>query len=115
MHVQRGKSILVNMFEGSTNLSWAKSVDAIQVLDRACTPPIRFPQSIAKELGMCNTVLAEHKVKVESLEKELTRARENVHKTENQEAQDKQAFNETLRQKEADFQMLGFLLSLLGC
>jgi len=115
VHVQRGKPTLVNMFEGSTHLSWAKSVDAIQVLDRACTPPIRMPQSIAKELRMCNTVLAEHKVKVGSLENDLARARENVNKTENQAAQDKRDFKETLQQKEADFQVLGFLVSLLGC
>jgi len=89
MHVQRGKPTLVNMFEGSTRLSWAESVDAIQVLDRACTPSIRMPLSIAKELGICNAVLAEHKVKVESLEKDLTRARENVHKTETQKDRDK--------------------------
>jgi FtsZ-binding cell division protein ZapB len=51
----------------------------------------------------------------ENLEKDLARARENVRKTENQAAQDKRAFKETLQQKEADFQVLDFLLSLLGC
>ena len=115
VHVQRGKPTLVNMFEGSTHLSLAKSVDAMQVLDRVCTPPIRMPQSIAKELGMCNTVLAHHMVKVGILENDLARARENVRKTENQAAQDKLAFKETLQQKDADFQVLDFLLSLLGC
>jgi len=52
---------------------------------------------------------------VGSLENDLARARENVRKTENQAAQDKRAFKETLQQKEADFQVLGFLLSVLGC
>jgi hypothetical protein len=52
---------------------------------------------------------------VGSLEHDLARARENVRKTENQAAQDKRAFKETLQQKETDFQVLDFLLSLLGC
>jgi len=51
----------------------------------------------------------------ENLENDLARARDNVRKTENQAAQDKRAFKETLQQKEADFQVLGFLLSLLVC
>ena len=51
----------------------------------------------------------------ENLENDLARARDNVRKTENQAAQDKRAFKETLQQKEADFQVLGFLLSLLDC
>ena len=60
-------------------------------------------------------VLAHHMVKVGILENDLARARENVRKTENQAVQDKRAFKETLKQKDADFQVLDFLLSLLGC
>jgi len=52
---------------------------------------------------------------VECLKRDLTRAREDVHKAEKQAAQDRKAFNETLQQKQADFQVLGFLLSLQGC